>query len=62
MKRLHCREGDTEDTEEGDKPGIHLIPPSSCLPHGCNEAKVLEDFVNKVLPPVIEATAVQQQF
>lgn len=53
VKRLHCREGDAEDTEEWDKAWIHLISSSSCNSHGCNEAKVLQDFVDKVLPSVI---------
>lgn len=41
VEGLHHREGDAEDTEERDKAGIHLIPPSSSFSHGSNEAKVL---------------------
>lgn len=53
------REGDVEDTEEGDEAGIHLVPPTSCLPHCSNEAQVLEDFVVKFLPSIIYASSVQ---
>lgn len=61
VQRLHWREGDTEDTKERDKAWIHLIPSTSCLSHGSNKAKVLKDFVVKVLPSVIYASTVQQE-
>lgn len=61
VQGLHCREGDAEDTEERDKPWVHLIPPTSCFPHGSNEAEVFKDFVVKLLPSVIYASSVQQQ-
>lgn len=59
VEGLHCRKGDAEDTEERDKAGIHLVPPTSGLSHGSNKAKVLEDFVVEVLPSVIYASSVQ---
>lgn len=59
VEGLHCREGDAENTEERDKAGIHLVPPTSCL--GSNKAKVLENFAVKLLPSVIYASPVQQQ-
>lgn len=60
VQRLHRRERDAEDTEERDEALIHLIPPTSCLPHGSNEAKVLKDFAVKLFPSVIYASSVQQ--
>ncbi len=41
VEGLHRREGDAENTEERDKAGIHLVPPTSSFSHGSNKAKIL---------------------
>lgn len=59
VEGVHFREGDAEDTEERDEAGIHLVPPSSCLSHGGDKTKILEDFVVEILPSVVHASSVQ---
>lgn len=61
MQRFFVRKRDVEHTEEGDEARIHLITASSCFPHGCDEAQVLQCLAVEFFSPVKHPAPVQEQ-
>lgn len=61
MQRFLLRKWDVEHTEEGDEARIHLVTTSSCFPHCCDEAQVLQHLAVEFFSPVVHPAPVQKQ-